>query len=176
VVRGEVEISLELKQGMGPHLQMTWDRQGSSRVVVGNSAFISSCDGDLWAPLSCLKEVKFLSSFERAPGIALDVLQEKRDSHCVDRGISWFVLSCSWSLEIPLQVPWETQGKTRVASRKSSLHSSGIARASAEMLWSHSRGIRPQFSWKGESHGALLELWQETRLSSRVLTGISGPP
>ena len=52
MVRGEVGIPLELKQGMGPHLQMRWDTQGSSRVVAGNSAFISSCDGDLWAPLS----------------------------------------------------------------------------------------------------------------------------
>ena len=78
MVRGEVEISLELKQGMGPHLQMRWDTCGSSRVVVGNSAFISNCDGDLWAPLSCLKGVKFLSSLEREPGIAHEVPQEKR--------------------------------------------------------------------------------------------------
>ena len=50
MVRGEGGNPLELKQGMGPHLQMRWDTQGSSRVVAGNSAFISSCDGDLWAP------------------------------------------------------------------------------------------------------------------------------
>ena len=117
--------------------------------MAGNSAFISNCDGDLWAPLSCLKGVKFLFSFERAPGIALDVLQEKRASPCVDGSISWFVSTCGWRLEIPLQVPRGTQGKTRVASGKSSLHSSGIARASVGMLWSHGREIRPQFSWKG---------------------------
>ena len=40
MVRGEVEISLELKQGMGPHLQMRWDTWGSNRVLAGNSAFI----------------------------------------------------------------------------------------------------------------------------------------
>ena len=109
---------------MGPHLQMRWDTWGSSRVVAGNSAFIYNCDGDLWAPLSCLKGVKFLSSFEREPGIPLEVLLEKRASPCVDWGISWFVLSCSWRLEIPLQVPRGTQGSSRVASGKSSLHSS----------------------------------------------------
>ena len=63
VVRGEVGISLELKQGMGPHLRMRWDTWDSSRVVAGNSAFISSCDGDLWVPLSCLKGVKLSLEF-----------------------------------------------------------------------------------------------------------------
>ena len=58
MVRGEVGISLELKHRMGTHLQMRWDTQGSSRVVVGTSAFISSCDGDLWAHLNCVKGVK----------------------------------------------------------------------------------------------------------------------
>ena len=48
----EVGIPLELKQGMGPHLQMRWETRCSSRVALGNSAFISSFDGDLWAPLS----------------------------------------------------------------------------------------------------------------------------
>ena len=108
---------------MGPHLRMRWDTWGSSRVVAGNSAFIYNCDGDLWAPLSCLKGVKFLSSFEREPGIALEVLQEKRASSCIEGGISWFVSSCGWRLEIPLQVPRRTQGASRVASGKSSLHS-----------------------------------------------------
>ena len=58
MVRGEVGIPLELKQGMGPHLQIRWDTRGSSRVVAGNSVFISSFDGNLWAPLSCMKGVK----------------------------------------------------------------------------------------------------------------------
>ena len=48
----EVGIPLELKQGMGAHLQMRWDTWCSSRVVVGNLAFILSFDGDLWVPLS----------------------------------------------------------------------------------------------------------------------------
>ena len=45
-------------RGLDPHLEMRRGNRGSSRVVVGNSAFISSCDGDLWAPLSCMKGVK----------------------------------------------------------------------------------------------------------------------
>ena len=34
------------RRGIGPHLQMRWGIQGSSRVVVGNLDFLSSCDGD----------------------------------------------------------------------------------------------------------------------------------
>ena len=58
MVLGEVGIPLELKQGMGPHLQRRWDIRGSSCVVAGTSAFITSCDGDLWAHLNCMKGVK----------------------------------------------------------------------------------------------------------------------
>ena len=58
MVRGEDGIPLKLKQGMGPNLQMRFDTRGSSQVVAGNSAFIMSCDGDLLAPLSCMKGVK----------------------------------------------------------------------------------------------------------------------
>ena len=49
------------------------------------------------------------------------MLQEKRASSCVDGGISWFVSSCGWRLEIPLQVPWGTQGASHVALEKSGL-------------------------------------------------------
>ena len=33
VVRGEAEIPLELKQGMGPHLQMRWETRGACQLV-----------------------------------------------------------------------------------------------------------------------------------------------
>ena len=45
VVRGEVGILLELKQEMGPHLKRRWETRGASRLLAGNSDFISSCDG-----------------------------------------------------------------------------------------------------------------------------------
>ena len=63
MVRGEVGIPLELKQGMDPHIQTRWDTRGSSRVVAGNSAFVSGCDGDLWAPMNWLKGVKHSLEF-----------------------------------------------------------------------------------------------------------------
>ena len=59
MVRGEVGTLLELKQGMGLHLQMSWETPGASRVVVETrSGFLSRCDGDLWAPFNCMKRVK----------------------------------------------------------------------------------------------------------------------
>ena len=50
VVRVEVGISVEFKQGMGSHLQMRWETRGSCQLVAGTSAFISSCDGDPGPP------------------------------------------------------------------------------------------------------------------------------
>ena len=59
MVRGEVGTLLELKQGMGLHLQMSWETPGASRVVVETrSGFLSRCDGDLWAPWRCMQGVK----------------------------------------------------------------------------------------------------------------------
>ena len=50
MVPGEVGIPLELKQGMGPSLQIRWETRGSSQLVAGTSAFISSWDGDPGPP------------------------------------------------------------------------------------------------------------------------------
>ena len=166
---------------MGPHLRMRWDTRGSSGVVVGNLAFISSCDGDLSTPLSCLRESSFLSSFEREPGIALEVLQEKRASSRVDRGISWFVSSCGRRLGVPLQVPPGAQEP--LVLPQGSQVSIRVARVCTGVLWSHGRGIRPQFAWKGESQdvsrvaaGSVgsLELPQGPEGASHVVSGKSG--
>ena len=58
-----------------------------------------------------------------------------------------------------------------------------VARASAGVLWSHIRGIRPQFAWKGESQGVSrvaarsvdsLELPRGPEGASHVVSGKSG--
>ena len=58
-----------------------------------------------------------------------------------------------------------------------------VARASAGVLWSHGRGIRRQFSWKGESQGVSrvvagsvcsLELPRGPEGVSHVVSGKSG--
>ena len=35
MVQGEVGIPLDLKKGIGPHLQMRWETQGSCHLVAG---------------------------------------------------------------------------------------------------------------------------------------------
>ena len=58
-----------------------------------------------------------------------------------------------------------------------------VARASTGVLWSHGRGIRPQFTWKGESQGVSqvaagsvgsLELPRGPEGASHVVSGKSG--
>ena len=58
-----------------------------------------------------------------------------------------------------------------------------VARASAGVLWSHGRGIRSQFAWKGESQGVSrvatgsvgsLELPRGPEGASHVVSGKSG--
>ena len=58
-----------------------------------------------------------------------------------------------------------------------------VARASTGVLWSHGRGIRPQFAWKGESQGVSrvaagsagsLELPQGSEGASHVVSEKSG--
>ena len=63
MVQGEVRIPLELKSGMGPHLQKRWETRGSSQVVAVNSGFLLRCGGDLWTPLCCMKGVKLPLEF-----------------------------------------------------------------------------------------------------------------
>ena len=63
-------------------------------------------------------------SFDRELGIALEALQEKRSTSCIDGGVSWSVSSFCRCLGIPLQVPRGTQRASHVALGKSSLLSS----------------------------------------------------
>ena len=58
-----------------------------------------------------------------------------------------------------------------------------VVRASAGVLWSHGRGIRPQFAWKGESQGVSrvvagsvgsLKLPRGPEGASHVVSGKSG--
>ena len=58
-----------------------------------------------------------------------------------------------------------------------------VARVSAGVLWSHGRGIKPQFAWKGESQGVspvvagsvgYLALPRGPEGASHVVSGKSG--
>ena len=89
------------------------------------------------------------------------MLQEKRASSRVDRGITWFVSSCGGRLGVPLQVSLGAQGACLVASGKSSLHSSfeGKIRSALDSR----QGNQASIPWKGESQGV-----------SRVVAGSVG--
>ena len=45
-------------RGISPHFKTRWATQGPSQVAVGNSGFLSSCDGYLGEPLELQKGVK----------------------------------------------------------------------------------------------------------------------
>ena len=125
MVQGEVRIPLELKSGMGPHLQKRWETRGSSQVVAVNSGFLSRCGGDLWTPLHCMKGVKPPLEFGEGT-------RDYSSRHCRNNGphvermgeSAVFFSRYGRKLRIPLQVPRRIQGASCVASGKSSLHSS----------------------------------------------------
>ena len=125
VVQREVGIPFELKPGMGPHLQMRWETRGCSQVVVGNLGFLPICDGAHWAPLHWMKGVKPPVEF-----------REGTQNCCLGAagttGLMWrgrgnlLVILDLWreAWDSSAKVPRGTQGASRVASGKSSLHSS----------------------------------------------------
>ena len=105
--------------------------------------FLVSCDRDLREALCCLREVKYLSSCEGEPGIALYSLQENRASFHFEGGIYWCFLSCGGKRWFPLNLRLGPQGTSGVASGKSSLLSScegerGIGLESLQGNWASS--------------------------------------
>ena len=137
---GEVGIPLELKQGMGPHLRMRWETRGSSRLVAGNSSFISSCDGDLelhegsQASSRVLRgNSGMLSRCCRRKGPRLALTGASCGLSRVAVGGLGFLSRYHRELGEPLVLSQQSQVSIRVV------------RASAGVLWSHGRGIRPHF-------------------------------
>ena len=96
---------------------------------------------------------------------------KSRGFSLVVAGSLGFFSSCDGELREPLMLPQGSQVSIRVA------------RASAGVLWSHIRGIRPQFAWKGESQGVSrvaaesvgsLELPRGPEGASHLVSGKSG--
>ena len=151
MLRGEVGIPLELKLRMGPHLHMRWETQGSSRVVLGNSVFLSRCDGDFWAKFSCMKGVKPLKFGEGAldcslgPAATKGLMSRGRGNLLVLLELRWGGLRflCRYPRELrePLVLPQGSQVSIRVA------------KGSAVLLWIIGRGIRSQIACNARSQG-----------------------
>ena len=162
----EVGIPLELKQGMGPHLHMRWETRGSSRVVVGNSGFLSRYDWNLWAPFTCMKGVKpHLQFREGTRDCSLDaegtngLKSHGRGTHLVFLKLQWEGWDSSPGTPGELKEPLLLPQGSHVSIQ--------VVRGSARLLLGHSRGIRPQFTWKGESQ--LISLVAAGRLGSLEL-------
>ena len=132
--------------------------------MAGNSEFLSRCDGDLWAPMRCMKGVKpplkfgegsrdcYLGSAGRNKGPHVARTGESPDFSRVAAGGLRFLCRYPRELREPLVLPQGSQVSIRVV------------RGSAGLLWSVGRGVRPQITWKGLSQG--LSLAETGRLGS----------
>ena len=96
--------------------------QALSRMEAKNSSLLSRCDGYLlepteWPKASC-------GVLREDSGLLSRPCRKRRASSRDDGGISWFFWSCGTTCGVSLDLRWGTQGASRVAPGKSSLHSS----------------------------------------------------
>ena len=125
--------------------------QASSRVEAKHSALLSSCNGYLLEPFERPKGSQASCGVLRGNlGLLSRPCRKRRASSRDDGGISWFFSSCGRKFGVSLKLQRGTQGASRVAPGKSSLH----------------------LSCEGEQ-GIALESWQGNRVSIPVERGIS---
>ena len=126
--------------------------QASSRVEAKHSALLSSCNGYLLEPFERPKGSQASCGVLRGNlGLLSRPCRKRRASSRDDGGISWFFSSCGRKFGVSLKLQRGTQGASRVAPGKSSLHLNcegecGIALASRQGNWA---SIRVE----GESRG-----------------------
>ena len=120
---------------------------------------VSSGDGYVGELLSGIKRIRTFSRLKRQGGISFKMLQGKRALSRTEERIYWFFLGCGRILRVPLELRLVSQGPTRVASGKSSLHAScqGPLGIPFQLV------LRPRYSSDGEAR---------TSGSSPVLTWI----
>ena len=115
-------------------------------------------------------------------GAPLELQRGSQGPACIASEKSGLFSSCKGPLGIHSRV---TAGELRepLLLPRGSQVSVQVARASTGVLWSHGRGIRPQFAWKGESQGVSrvaagsagsLELPQGSEGASHVVSEKSG--
>ena len=111
---GILGLHLRLTRGVRPRLKWKQRTLLTSRVATGTS----------WSPLSGLKGVKLPVEFWEADlGLLSRPCRKRRASFRDDGGISWFLSSCGTMCGVSLELWLGTQGASRVAPGKSSLHS-----------------------------------------------------
>ena len=86
------------------HLELRRGKQGSSWLMAGNSAFLSSGDEYLVKLLEFHKACQVPFRVQGGTGLSLKTLQRKSASSSVHGRISWFVWSCGGKLRVPLEL------------------------------------------------------------------------
>ena len=133
-----------MKQGIGSHLHMRWETRGSSRVVVGNSGFLSRYDWNLWAPFTCMKGVKpHLQFREGTRDCSLDA-EGTNGLKSHGRGTHLVFLKLQWEGWDSSPGTTGNSGTTPVVSGNSSLQSSceGECRVALESQQGNQASIR----------------------------------
>lgn len=147
MVRGEVGIPLDWKQGMCPHLQMSWETWGSCRSCGGKSlGFPLEGVTGISGPQLRLNEGEssLLSSLERALGLLSRCCRNKGPHVTRTGNLLVFFKDCCGRQDSSAATLGNS-GASRVASGKSSLHSSCKgARDRSGVL----TGESGQFAWK----------------------------
>ena len=149
--KGNIGFPTSRRRGIGPDLEMMWGTQAPSRVMAGDSGFLSSGDWNLGSLLICINVVKLsfqvsrgnLGLFSRrcwGKGL-ISLRQESSGFSHVAVGSLGFLSSCDRDLRERFVLPQGSQV------------SFGVLRARAGLLSSYCRGIRPHLALRGESHG-----------------------
>ena len=138
---------------MGPHLELRWEAQGSSRVAMvsrgstrvamGTSGILSICIRGVWSPFICEGNVGILSSHSRGIGPHFKLRQGTQGSFRVVTVVSGILSSWDRNLTEPLRLPQGSQASFRVA------------RVISGFLSSHCRGIGPHLELRWGNSGFL---------------------
>ena len=113
-------------RGIGPLLEMRWGTWGSSRVVVGNSGFLSNFNGYFAEPLELHKGSQASFQIERGMWALSSIMAGESGLISVEGGIRWisrfsvgragFLSSCYRDLSEPLVLLQVSQISFRVVS------------------------------------------------------------
>ena len=117
------------------HLELRRGKQGSSWLMAGNSAFLSSGDEYLVKLLEFHKACQVPFRVQGGTGLSLKTLQRKSASSSVHGRISWFVWSCGGKLRVPLEL--RVYLGDPLVSPQGSPISFGVARGNAGFIPHH---------------------------------------
>ena len=122
--RGNVGFLLRSQSRKRPHLALSRESPGFSRVAAANLGFHSSYDGDFMDPLVGPGNSSLRASCVGPLRIPLHLLLRPESSPVVEARTSAFLSSADMDLVVPLEFPQGSQASSRVETCKSALLSS----------------------------------------------------